>query len=152
MGCDCETYLVKSDAVNNFDYEHWFTKEPVFPEVNGVDAQQQAPYLGDGRVLWRLFDYCKLDKLRQEQEDGWCVVEINLDNIDTLCAACKELAMLFIDIDTEEAFNATDLRDRIGYFLSDWGKRFYDMYGLLMHAKRTLQEHTGYSCVALIYF
>ena len=105
MGCDYDCFLVKSDTVKSFNYEGWWTDgRPVFPKVDDHDADWWYLYFGNGSLLWSLFDYCQLPKLRETNNDAWIVVEINKENIDVLLSSCRKLIDLSLDIETDEDF------------------------------------------------
>ena len=131
MGCDYDCFLVKSDTVKSFNYENWWRGgRPVFPKVDNKDADWWHPYFGDGSLLWDLFGYCQLPKLREANNDAWIVVEINKENIEVLLSGCRKLIDLSLDIETDEV-------------PEEWCAIFRN----LRETKDILKDHPDYSMV-----
>ena len=149
MGCDVDTYLVKSDIVANFDYENWWTKRPEFPEIDNKSADSYAPYIDHrtGGELWFLFDELKLPKLR-DGNDAWIVIELNKNNTDILIDKTKELIVLSLDLEKEEDFKNTVFESH--YYTSELSERYCVLLRQLRAVRECLNKFEGYSVIANI--
>lgn len=149
MGCDVQTYLVKSDIVANFDYENWWKKRPQFPEIDNKSADSCAPYIDDwnGGEIWFLFDELKLPKLR-DGNDAWIVIELNKKNIDILIDKTKELIVFSLDLEKEEDFKNTVFEKH--YYKDEISERYCMLLRQLREVKKCLTIFEGYSVVANI--
>lgn len=148
MGCDYTCFLVKSDTVKSFNYEGWFTENrPVFPKVDDKDAGWWSPYFGDGSLLWELFDYCQLPKLRETNNDSWIVVEINKENIEVLLSNCRKLIDLSLDIETKEDFKNSVLSNIFCYWNEEIPEDWCTILRNLRGTKDILKNHPDYSMV-----
>ena len=148
MGCDYDCFLVKSDTVKSFNYEGWFTgSRPVFPKVDDKDADWWCPYFGDGGLLWDLFDYCQLQKLRETNNDSWIVVEINKENIEVLLSGCRKLIDLSLDIETDEDFKNSVFSNMFRWWNEEIPEDWCTILRNLRNTKDILKDHTNYSMV-----
>jgi hypothetical protein len=148
MGCDYDCFLVKSDTVKSFNYEGWFTENrPVFPQVDDHDADSWVPYFGDGSLLWNLFDYCQLPKLRETNNDAWIVVEINKENIEVLLSSCKKLIDLSLDIETDEDFKNSVFSNMFRWWCVETPEDLCAIFRNLRYTKNILKDHPDYSMV-----
>ena len=148
MGCDYDCFLVKSDTVKSFNYEGWFTENrPVFPKVDDHDADSWVPYFGDGSLLWNLFDYCQLPKLRETNNDAWIVVEINKENIEVLLSSCKKLIDLSLDIETDEDFKNSVFSNMFRWWCVEIPEDWCTIFRNLRYTKNIFKDHPEYSMV-----
>jgi hypothetical protein len=149
MGCDVNTYLVKSDIVANFDYENWWEERPQFPEIDNKSADTYAPYIDDwnGGEIWFLFDELKLPKLR-DGNDAWIVIELNKKNIDILIDKTKELIVFSLDLEKEEDFKNTVFEKH--YYKDEISERYCMLLRQLREVRECLNKFEGYSVIANI--
>lgn len=151
MGCDYHCFLVKSDTVKSFNYENWWTVDhSVFPKVDDKDADWWRPYFGNGSLLWHLFDYCQLPKLRETNNDAWIVVEINKENIEVLLGGCRKLIDLSLDIETDEDFNNSVFSNMFRWWDYEVSEQWCSMLHNLRKTKDILKDHSEYSMVVNI--
>lgn len=153
MGCDVDSYLVKSDTVLTYDYENWWNwrREFKYPDIDGKAAEDIPPYYSghDGGHIWTLFNKCKLNKLR-DNNDAWCVVELSLTNIDILINKCKDYIHMLVDVESKEDFEKTELGDC--FYNEELIDEYCSLLRLLRITKRILNDYPGYSIVAFIYY
>lgn len=148
MGCDYDCFLVKSDTVKSFNYEGWFTGDrPVFPKVNDKEADWWSPYFGNGSLLWSLFDYCQLPKLRETNNDAWIVIEINKENIDVLLSGCRKLIDLSLDIETNEDFKNSVFSNMFRWWNAETPEDLCTILRNLRETRDILEDHPDYSMV-----
>lgn len=149
MGCDVDTYLVKSDIVANFDYENWWKERPQFPEINNKSADSYAPYIDgwNGGKIWFLFDELKLPKLR-DGNDAWIVIELNKKNIDILIDKTKELIVFSLDLEKEEDFKNTVFEKH--YDKDEISEHYCVLLRQLREVRKCLNKFEGYSVIANI--
>lgn len=148
MGCDYHCFLVKSDTVKSFNYENWWKGDrPVFPKVDDKDADWWTPYFGDGSLLWDLFNYCQLPKLRETNNDTWIVVEINKENIEVLLSGCRKLIDLSLDIETHEDFKNSVFGNMFCWWNEELPEEWCTIFRSLRETKNILKDHPDYSMV-----
>ena len=148
MGCDYDCFLVKSDTVKSFNYEDWWTGgRPVFPKVDNKDADWWCVYFGNGSLLWNLFDYCQLPKLRETNNDAWVVVEISKENIEVLLSGCRKLIDLSLDIETDDDFKNSVFVNMYRRWSEETPEHWCTILRSLRATKDILKDHPNYSMV-----
>lgn len=150
MGCDYQGYLVNKNDVYKYDYDEWWNNKPVFPKVDNRDAEDYTPYLGNGSLIWKLFDYCNLNKITEH--DGWIVVEINQQNIDILIDTCKSILIESLDINNKDDFENSKLTKFFWEYTEGIPEDLCAMYRRLQYVKEVLIKYPQHSFVVNINF
>ena len=120
---------------------------PVFPKVDDKDADWWYAYFGNGSLLWDLFDYCQLPKLRETNNDAWIVVEISKENIEILLNGFRKLIDLSLDIETDEDFKNSVFSNMFRWWDEETPEQWCTILRSLRETKNTLKEYPDYSLV-----
>lgn len=145
MSCNSESYLVKKNMINHYDYQNWFNKRPEFCSIAELDIC--GIFNNVESLLWNLIDECEISLLKENNESGWIVVELNLENINQLIKKCKDIIKALVEYDEMEKTQKDEILNIIKYYDEDVPEEFCYLLKALKRVKEFLIENEDCSFI-----